>query len=103
MNLKDQNYEERKKVAIKAFNGGYVIFAKASKRFYTPREFVNSNEVVVIEKIGLDEYMNCTLINPKHAIGRKLEDLQKAQKEFEQFIESMMSAFDLHPLKGIRK
>ena len=52
MNEKDPNYEGRKKVAIKAFNGGYVIFAKDSQRFYTPREFLNSDERVIIEKIG---------------------------------------------------
>ena len=103
MNEKDSNYEGRKKVAIKAFNGGYVIFAKDSQRFYTPREFLNSDERVIIEKIGLDEYMNCTLIDAKHAIGRKLEDLQKAKKEFDQFMNSMMNAFDLHPLKDIKK
>ena len=99
----DPNYEGRKKIALKAFNGGYMIFAQDSQRFYTPREFVNSSEKVVIKKIGLDEYMNCTLIDAKHAIGRKLEDLQKAQKEFDQFMNSMMNAFDLHPLKDIKK
>ena len=96
----DPEYEARKKLALKAFQHGTLIFSTASQKFYTPRDFLASNEKVVITKNGLDELCNCTLIYPKSAVERKLEDLHKAQQEFDEFIKKLMTAFELHPLKS---
>jgi hypothetical protein len=99
----DPDYEARLKVALKAFDNGLVIFCTTTQKLYTPRTFVESGEKVIITKHGLDEYSNCVLHYPKDAIGRKLEDLHKAQKDFDSFMEMMMTAFDLHPVKAFKK
>ena len=96
-----KDYEARKKLAVRAFEKGTLIYSTASRKFYTPREFLDSNEKVVITKNGLDELCNCNLIYPKSAVERKLEDLQKAQQEFDRFMKKLMTAFELHPLKNL--
>jgi hypothetical protein len=101
--LKNPDYEARLEVSLKAFESGCVIFSSTTKTFYTPRDFLDSDEKVIITKLGLDEHSNCILHHPKHAISRKIEDLQKAHKDFENFVQRMMTAFELHPIKSFRK
>lgn len=97
----DPDYEARKKLSVKAFESGCVICSKG--KFYTPREFLESDEKVTFMKSGMQEYSNCPLHYPKHAIERKLEDLRKAHKEFESFMQSLITAFELHPVKASKK
>jgi hypothetical protein len=98
---KSQEYEARKKLSIKAFDSGCVICSNG--KFYTPREFLESDEKVTFMRNGLDEYSNCALHYPKNAIERKLEDLRKAHREFESFMQSLTTAFELHPIKASKK
>jgi hypothetical protein len=95
-----KDYEARKKLAVRAFEKGTLIYSTASRKFYTPREFLDSNEKVVITKNGLDELCNCKLHYPKNAIEKKLEDLRNAQLEFDMFMKKVMTAFELHPLRN---
>ena len=95
-----KDYQARKRLAVKAFESGTLIYSTYSHKFYTPREFLDSNEKVVITKNGMDELCNCKLHYPKNAIERKLEDLRRAQDEFDSFLKKVMTAFELHPLKN---
>jgi hypothetical protein len=97
----DPDYESRKKLSVKAFEAGCVICSNG--KFYTPRAFLESNEKVTFMMSGMQEYSNCALHYPKHAIERKLEDLRKAHLEFESFMQSLITAFELHPLKAPKK
>jgi hypothetical protein len=98
---KDTDYEARKKVSVKAFESGCVICLNG--KFYTPRAFLESDEKVTFMTSGTQEYSNCTLHYPRHAVERKLEDLRKAHKEFESFMQSLITAFELHPIKALKK
>lgn len=103
MNIKLNNpdYEARKKLSIKAFEAGCVICSNG--KFYTPRDFLESDVKVTFMTSGTQEYSNCALHYPKHAVQRKIEDLRKAQHEFESFIQSLTTAFDFHPVKQPNK
>ena len=98
---KDPDYEARKKVSVKAFESGCVICLNG--KFYTPRAFLESDEKVTFMTSGTQEYSNCTLHYPRHAVERKLEDLRKAHKEFESFMQSLITAFELNPIKASKK
>ena len=99
--INDPDYEARKKLSIKAFETGCVICSQG--KFYTPRAFLESDVKVTFFTSGMKEYSNCALHYPTHAIQRKLEDLKKAHLEFESFIQSLTTAFELHPIKAPRK
>jgi hypothetical protein len=99
--LIDPDYEARKKLSVKAFEAGCVICSNG--KFYTPRDFLESDVKVTFMMSGMQEYSNCPLHYPKHAIERKLEDLRKAQQEFESFIQSLTTAFEFHPIKACKK
>jgi hypothetical protein len=103
MNIKlnDPDYEARKKLSIKAFEAGCVICSNG--KFYTPRDFLESDVKVTFLKSGMQEYSNCPLHYPKHAIERKLEDVRKAQQELESFMQSLTTAFEFHPVKQPNK
>ena len=94
----DKDYEARKTLSLQAFEKGCVIFSSTSGKFYTPREFLDSGEQLKVLHSGVNSYTNWNLHYPKSAIGKKLEDLQKAQKDFDEFMTKMMTAFDLHPV-----
>ncbi|RZK66137.1 MAG: hypothetical protein EOO85_27245 [Pedobacter sp.] len=53
----------------------------------------------MITENGMDELCNCKLHYPKNASERKLEDLHRAQEEFDSFLKKVMTAFEL-PLKN---
>jgi hypothetical protein len=97
----DADYEARKKLSVKAFEAGCVICSNG--KFYTPRAFLESGEKVTFMMSGTKKYSNCTLHYPKHAIERKLEDLKKVHLEFELFMQSLITAFELHPVKASKK
>jgi hypothetical protein len=102
-NKESEAYKAKVKVALKAFECGCLISCHDSGKMYTPREFMDSDEKVIIKQVDVYNMPNYTLMYPKHAIGRKLEELQEAQKEFESFIVRVLNAFDLEPVKPEKK
>ncbi len=102
-NKNSEAYKEKAKVALKAFECGCVICCHESGKTYTPREYMDSDERVVVKRIELQEFNNYTLMYPRYAIGRKLEDLNEAYKEFHSFMDRMLNAFELHPVKPHKK
>jgi hypothetical protein len=71
--LKNKNseaYKAKAQVALKAFESGCLIWCQDGKKFYTPREFMDSDEVVTIKYVELQQYKNYTLVYPQHAIQR---------------------------------
>jgi hypothetical protein len=102
-NEKGGVYKQKAEVALKAFECGCLIWCQNSKRFYTPREFMDSDEVVKITHVELQQYKNYTLVYPQHAIQRQLNELQEAQKEFGSLMVRLLNAFELHPIKPPKK
>jgi hypothetical protein len=99
--LKDKSsdaYKQKLELAMKAFDAGCIIYSQDTCNWYTPREFMESNERVVWKMLGLEKHSNFTLMYPRHAIERKMEDLQKAQIEFDVFIKKVLGAFQIGPL-----
>ncbi|WP_316780416.1 hypothetical protein [Pedobacter antarcticus] len=97
MNTKSLEYQHRKQLAMDAHRSGCVIFSPETQKYYTPREFLDSNEVVIYSMKGMVPGPNFELIKPKIAIRKKLEDLNKTESEFQEFLRRMMSAFEMAP------
>ncbi|MGN7205510.1 hypothetical protein ACTHQF_14640 [Pedobacter sp. SAFR-022] len=96
-NKDSEAYKIKREIAMKAFNLGCVIFSHDTKKVYTPREFMESDEVVSVQKLGMQDYNNFTLHYAKYAIAKKLEELRHAQEEFDKFMLKMLDAFQLNP------
>lgn len=94
---KSEEYQKRKKLAIEAYEKGCVIFSPDTQRFYTPRDFIDSDEIVVYRTVGMDKYSNCGLMKPEHAISKKLEVLQNAETDFKDFMKRIINAFEMSP------
>ena len=98
--LKDkesQAYKDKLTVAMKAFNAGCIIYSHETKKWYTPREFMECDERVVFKMLGMEKYSNFTLFYPQYAIKKKLEDLRIAQENFDDFMLRMLSVFKFDP------
>jgi hypothetical protein len=97
--MKDDQYELRCKIAKEAFESGCLIFVTGD-RWYTPREFVDSKVVVDIKKLDTREYYeNVTKHTVKHAISHQLTKVRETEKQFEVFMNKVLTAFELHPIK----
>lgn len=101
--LQDKNseaYKDKLKLAMKAFEAGCIIYSHESKQWYTPREFMYCDERVVFKAMGMEKHTNFTLLYPEHAIKKKLEDLHRAEHEFDAFMQKMLTAFKMSPVNG---
>ena len=92
----DKAYQERLVISNKAFKGGHLIFSPKSQKWYTPREFLESNENVEYQRVGMDDFPNVNMFNPIDAIGRQMSILQKAQKDLDEVIIKVRTAFDIN-------
>jgi hypothetical protein len=99
--LKNKNseaYKQKLKLAMSAFESGCIIYSQDTCRWLTPREFMESDERVVLKGDGLEKYSNFTLIYPKQAIERNLEDLRRAQTDFDAIMKKVLTAFEISPM-----
>jgi len=96
-NKDSEAYKVKRELAIKAYNLGCVIFSHDTKQVYTPREFLESDEVVTVQKLGMQNYHNFTLHYAKYAVAKKLEELRQAHLDFDAFMVKMLDAFQLNP------
>lgn len=88
----------RSKLALKAYNDGCMIYSSDSQSWFTPREFVDSKEVIVYRSYaGNTSVANMTLHYVKSAIQAEEERLASAVKRNQEFMEKVLNAFDLHP------
>jgi hypothetical protein len=94
-NKDSEAYKQKREIAVRAFNSGCIIYSQDTYKWYTPREFMESNERVVLKEAGLEKYSNFTLLYPKHAIEREMEKLKKAQLDFDIFMKKVFDAFDI--------
>lgn len=94
----DEAYLLKKKFALDAFKSNCLIYA--NEKWYTPREFMDSDFVLEEKQIGMQKYHNATRHSVKSAVLRKLEDLRKAQKDYEEFMQKVVKAFDLSPVEA---
>jgi hypothetical protein len=69
-----------------------------TQKWYTPKEFVESNEIIKSDSYALQEYTNIVLHYPKNAISWHKTRAQQSQKDFDSFLERVMNAFELHPI-----
>jgi len=99
----DLQYEARLKISKKAFEEGCVIRSSVTRTFYTPREFLDSDEKVEIKIYGMQEYSDFTLHYPANAINFKMEELAKSNQQFQDFMKKMLNAFELSPLDKKKK
>lgn len=90
----------RIEAATKAFETGSLIWSQAQKRYYTPREFVDSDITVMYKYIDSTRYYdNITLFKAEYAVKYEIGRLKKAQSELESFMQRVLTAFELHPIK----
>ncbi|WP_316743794.1 hypothetical protein [Pedobacter antarcticus] len=97
------DYDKRREIATKAFEGGFVIFSQASQKWYTPREFLDSNEQVTYTKAGVSVVPNVNFYYPAYAIKKRMEKLQLEEKDFNDFMDRVNIAFEMVPRKKTKK
>jgi sulfate adenylyltransferase subunit 1 (EFTu-like GTPase family) len=102
-NKGSEAYKQKLELAMSAFDSGCLIYSHDTCNWYTAREFMESKERVIYKMLGMEKHSNFTLIYPKQAIERKMEDLQKAQLEFDMFIKKVLGAFQISPLDSKNK
>jgi hypothetical protein len=101
--LDDIEYQERLKIAMKAFEAGCVIRSNDTGKWYTPREFLESDEKVVYTRKGLQDFHNFTTFYPASAIKSRLDALREAEQDFHEFMTKIVHAFDFSPKKKLKK
>jgi hypothetical protein len=99
----DIEYQERLKIAMKAFEAGCVIRSNDTGKWYTPREFLESDEKVIYTRKGLQDFHNFTTFYPASAIKSRLDALHKAEQDFHEFMIKIVHAFDFSPKKKLKK
>ena len=99
----DSEYTKRREIATKAFEGGFVIFSPKSQKWYTPREFLDSDEQVVFTKAGVSDVPNVNFYYPAYAIQKRIEKLQRDENDFKRFINRVTTAFELVPKKKTKE
>jgi len=101
--MKDPDYDKRLDIAMKAHESGCLIYSCDTCEWYTPREFVESDEKVVYTRNGLTDYHNFSTFYPKFAIESELSKLHKAEERFQKFMSKVQSAFDYNPKPKLKK
>jgi hypothetical protein len=102
--IRNYNYDPhragRRKLAIEAFDDNCIIFSTTTKKFYTPVDFVESNEQVIYVTIGAEEHCNCKLHSVEFTAECKLSEFQEALNEYQTFMHKLTTAFSSHPSNG---
>jgi hypothetical protein len=99
----DKEYQQRLEIAMKAFEAGCVIRSNDTGKWYTPREFLESNEKVIYTRKGLEDFRNFSTFYPASAIKSRLDALHNAEQEFHEFMTKIVHAFDFSPKKKLKK
>lgn len=104
--LLDKNseaYKAKLELAKKAFEKGCFIHCKDSGKLYSPREFMESNERIKSEMYAQQNYSNMTLHYVDYLLRTKLEQLNTAQQEYNEFMKKVVNAFELSPKQPLQK
>jgi len=101
--MQDPDYEKRLNIAMKAHELGCLIYSSDTGEWYTPREFVESDEKVVYTRNGLTEYHNFSTFYAKFAIESELSKLHKAEERFQKFMTKVQKAFDYTSKPKLKK
>ncbi|RZK64292.1 MAG: hypothetical protein EOO92_27710 [Pedobacter sp.] len=97
-------HELRVLVAKEAFNSRCMIWSVDDQKYYTPREFVESDVVVEVRFIDSRRYFsNITMFAPEYAIKQELERIKETQTKVDLFIQRVFTAFELQPIVKTQK
>jgi len=81
---KDPEYAQKRVYAKEAYHAKCFIYSRSTKQWYTPEEFMASDERVVIRR-GKEELGVFLIIDPILAYKQKLELIVKLQNEAAEF------------------
>ncbi|MES2830048.1 MAG: hypothetical protein V4687_17960 [Bacteroidota bacterium] len=100
----EEHYKYRVEAAKNAFERRHLIWSRDNKRWYTPREFVESDEIIKFKFVGVQKiYENIDLFDIQFAIRSKVSGIKKAQEDFEAFMTKVFTAFELQPISKNKK
>lgn len=102
-NKHSKAYKAKLALAMKAFEQGCFIFSVDTKKLYTPREFMDSTERVTSTMYAQQEIFNINLLYIDHLVKSKLEDLRRAQEEYDTFMKKVFEGFNLSPMEPLKK
>jgi hypothetical protein len=89
----DIGYHMKRAVARDAYHAGCWVYSAATGKWYTPEEFVNSDETVDIHR-GKPKEGKFKVMDPKAGIRTKLEKLHKMQTELDKFTRKVCDYYD---------
>lgn len=89
----DPAYRHKRALAKDAYYAGCWIFSVKTGKWYTPEEFVKSNETVSVHR-GKPDQADFKVMDPKAGIKQKLTKLSADQKELEEFTKKVCDYYD---------
>ncbi len=97
----DQWKEKRVEIAKRAYDGGWVIYSPTTQQWYTPREYVDSGEEVVMKKevYGGGMKPDIDLCEPGHALIAQGEKVAREQAKLNSMINVIRKSFKFEPNK----
>lgn len=97
----DQWKEKRKAIALKAHEGGWVIYSPTTEQWYTPRGYVDSGEEVIMKKevYGGGTKPHIDLCEPGHAILAQAQKVAREQAKLISLAMVVSETFTFEPKK----
>ncbi|RQO69399.1 hypothetical protein DBR43_15040 [Pedobacter sp. KBW06] len=102
--VNDPFYEDRLKISLQAHASGCLIQSILTKKLYTPKEFLNSDEKVTYTNLGLENYPSVTRLYPGYILESRVkiveqakEELAKAEADLQDVIKKVITTFDFTP------
>lgn len=92
-------YEAKRAIAKDAWFSGAWIYNSNNGKWYSPEEFMKSDEIVNFNR-GKDDANKFKIRDPKVGIIEKIKILEVAQKEVSEFINRVHEYYDLKPIRG---
>lgn len=89
----DIGHQQIRAIAKDAYIAGCWVYSIETRKWYTPEEFVKSNERVTMHR-NKPEEGQFKVIDPKAGIRAKTEKLTLVQKELEEFTKKVCEYYD---------
>lgn len=89
----DIGHQMKRAVAADAYHAGCWVYSVKTGKWYTPEEFVKSDESVDIHR-GKPEEGKFKVVDPKAGIKAKMEKVRIVQMELEEFTKKVCDYYD---------
>jgi hypothetical protein len=93
---KDPTYNAKLVHAKDAFAAGCWVYSMSTKKLYTPREFMDSNETVNIRR-GKEDENQFKIVDPRPWLQKKINDCVLLGEEIKELNQRIINYYDVSP------